>query len=136
MELDYGRIKEAAEGYKKEMTAFLRAMLYGLPTRDRGALADKNRYNPWSGSPMQGTLDISAGEYGDISLRRETARADSPMGRFSATYSGTGDEEARNDLLLHEQRSGHPVEIQQCCEPVLKKPFQKAYCLLRIVNGE
>ena len=27
MELDYGRIKEAAEGYKKEMTAFLRAMI-------------------------------------------------------------------------------------------------------------
>ena len=27
MELDYQKIKEAAEGYKKEMSAFLRAMI-------------------------------------------------------------------------------------------------------------
>ena len=27
MELDYGKIKEAAQGYQKEMTAFLRAMI-------------------------------------------------------------------------------------------------------------
>ena len=27
MDLDYGKIREAAEGYKKEMSAFLRAMI-------------------------------------------------------------------------------------------------------------
>lgn len=82
------------ESGKSTLAAFLRAMLYGLPTRDRGALADKHRYLPWSGSPMQGTLELSAEAFGDITLRRDTARANAPMGRFSATYAGTGDEVA------------------------------------------
>ena len=42
---------------KSTWCAFLRTMLYGLDTRQRdrkGAPADKNRYRPWSGSPMEG----------------------------------------------------------------------------------
>lgn len=87
-------IESPNESGKSTLTAFLRTMLYGLSTRDRGALADKNRYLPWSGSPMQGTLELSAEDFGDITLRRDTARANSPMGRFSVTYAGTGDEVA------------------------------------------
>lgn len=44
---------------KSTWCAFLRTMLYGLDTRQRdrkGAPADKNRYRPWSGSPMEGLL--------------------------------------------------------------------------------
>ena len=79
------------ESGKSTLAAFLRTMLYGLPTRDRGALADKNRYQPWSGSPMQGTLELETESFGIVTLRRDTARPGSPMGRFSAVYAATGD---------------------------------------------
>lgn len=87
-------IESPNESGKSTLAVFLRTMLYGLPTRDRGALADKNRYLPWSGLPMQGTLELEAEDFGAVTLRRDTARANSPMGRFSATYTGTGDEVA------------------------------------------
>ena len=80
------------ESGKSTLAAFLRAMLFGLSTRERGALADKNRYLPWSGAPMQGTLELDTEAFGTIVLRRDTARANSPMGRFAATYAGTGDD--------------------------------------------
>lgn len=82
------------ESGKSTLAAFLRAMLFGLSTRERGALADKNRYLPWSGAPMQGTLELDTEAFGTIVLRRDTARANSPMGRFAATYAGTGNEVA------------------------------------------
>lgn len=85
-------IESPNESGKSTLSAFLRTMLYGIPTRERGTLADKSRYLPWSGAPMQGTLDLDTEVYGAITLRRDTARANSPMGRFSATYAGTGDE--------------------------------------------
>lgn len=46
-------------GGKSTWCAFLRTMLYGLDTRQRdkkGAPADKNRYRPWNGAPMEGLL--------------------------------------------------------------------------------
>ena len=49
------------EGGKSTWAAFLRAMLYGFPQRDRdkaGYLAEKNRYQPWSGAAMEGTLVV------------------------------------------------------------------------------
>ena len=52
-------IEAPNESGKSTMLAFLRAMLYGLPTRERGALADKNRYAPWSLTPMRGVLELS-----------------------------------------------------------------------------
>ena len=83
-------IEAPNESGKSTLLAFLRAMLYGLPTRERGTLADKNRYAPWSLAPMQGTLELSCA-LGDITLQRDTARANSPMGRFSAVYTGSGE---------------------------------------------
>ena len=38
------------ESGKSTWCAFLRTMVYGLPTKVRGPAADKNRYAPWSGS--------------------------------------------------------------------------------------
>ena len=76
------------EGGKSTWCAFLRTMLYGLSTRARGAAADKNRYAPWSGSTMQGVMDLERD--GDaITVTRRTVRANSPMGAFSAVYTGT-----------------------------------------------
>ena len=81
-------IEAPNESGKSTLLAFLRAMLYGLPTRERGAMADKNRYAPWSLAPMRGTLALSC-RMGELTLRRDTARANAPMGRFSAVYTGS-----------------------------------------------
>ena len=73
---------------KSTWGAFIRTMLYGLSTRERGPLADKNRYAPWTGAPMQGRMDLTT--HGDAcTLLRETRRAASPLGEFSCTYTGT-----------------------------------------------
>ena len=47
---------------KSTWCAFLVAMLYGLDTRaktTKTALADKERYAPWSGNPMAGRIDLN-----------------------------------------------------------------------------
>ena len=76
------------ESGKSTWTAFIRAMLYGLSTRERGTLADKNRYAPWNGSTMQGRMDVADGAQ-RYTVTRNTARIGSPMGDFSCTYSDT-----------------------------------------------
>ena len=81
-------IEAPNEAGKSTWTAFLRVMLYGLNTRDRSAGADKRRYLPWSGSAMNGAMDLSLPQ-GEVTITRRTARANSPMGAFSAVYTGT-----------------------------------------------
>lgn len=79
---------------KSTWCAFLAAMFYGINSRERdrsGFIADKNRYAPWSGSPMQGRMDCIAGGQA-LTLLRETRRAAAPMGQFQAVYTGTGQE--------------------------------------------
>ena len=73
---------------KSTWGAFIRTILYGLSTRERGPLADKNRFAPWSGAAMQGRMDVSAAE-GAYTLLRDTKRASSPLGEFSCTFTGT-----------------------------------------------
>ena len=78
------------EGGKSTWAAFWRAMLYGISTRDqnkKGYLADKNRYQPWSGAPMEGEIQLEL-EGRDITIRRG-ARRNTPFGAFSAVYTGT-----------------------------------------------
>lgn len=78
------------ESGKSTWCHFIRTMLYGLPTRDRGPLADKNRFAPWSGAAPSGRMELSsAGQ--DYTVVRRTQRAAAPMGEFSCTYSGTAD---------------------------------------------
>lgn len=76
---------------KSTWCAFLRTMLYGLDTRQRdrkGVLADKNRYRPWSGAPMEGLLVC---RWGDKILEiRRTSAGGVPMGDFSAVDQATG----------------------------------------------
>lgn len=78
------------EGGKSTWCAFLKAMFYGIDTRDRdrkGHLADKNRYQPWSGAPMEGEITLEwQGQ--DITIRRGP-RGNAPFGSFSAVYTGT-----------------------------------------------
>jgi len=76
------------ESGKSTWGAFIRTMLYGLSTRERGPMADKNRYAPWSGAPLWGRMELRTGD-GDYTLLRETRRTAAPMGEFSCTYTGT-----------------------------------------------
>ena len=76
------------EAGKSTWLAFLRAMLYGLPGRERGPLAEKNRYAPWNGAAMQGRMTVLDGQR-TLVLTRDTAPGGAPMGRFSAVYAGT-----------------------------------------------
>lgn len=78
------------ESGKSTWCHFIRTMLYGLPTRDRGLLADKNRFSPWNGSAMSGSLDFCANDQTFTAVRR-TQRATVPMGEFKCTYAGTAD---------------------------------------------
>ena len=80
------------EAGKSTWAGFLRAMLYGIDTRERdktGCLADKTRYQPWSGALMSGEIQLEW-EGKDITLRRFPARAN-PFGGFEAVYTASGD---------------------------------------------
>ena len=83
-------IEAPNEGGKSTWTAFLRVMLYGLNTRDRSPQADKRKYLPWSGSAMEGRMSLTAGGE-DLTILRRTARANSPLGAFSALYTGSSE---------------------------------------------
>ena len=76
---------------KSTWCAFLMAMLYGLDTRAKStktALADKERYAPWSGSPMAGRMDLSWNGR-DITIERRT-RGRIPLGDFRAYETASG----------------------------------------------
>ena len=80
------------EAGKSTWAGFLKAMLYGIDTRERdktGFLADKSRYQPWSGQPMSGEIRLEW-EGKDITLRRFPTRAN-PFGGFEAVYTASGD---------------------------------------------
>ena len=77
------------ESGKSTWSHFLRIMLYGLSTRERGDLADKNRFAPWSGAAMRGQLQVTDGDGTSLTLSRDTRRANAPMGQFACTYTGT-----------------------------------------------
>lgn len=103
------------EGGKSTWSRFLLTMFYGLNTRQRGELADKNRFQPWSGSPMQGRLELAVGE-DVLTLSRRTQRADSPMGVFSCTYAGTDTPVRGLDALrCGETLLGVPQSVYQRC---------------------
>lgn len=76
---------------KSTWCAFLVAMLYGLDTRaktTKNALADKERYAPWSGSPMSGRIDLNWNGR-DITIERHTKRR-VPLGEFRAYETASG----------------------------------------------
>lgn len=76
---------------KSTWCAFLIAMLYGLDTRaktTKNALADKERFAPWSGSPMSGRIDL-CWDGRDITIERSTAGR-IPLGVFRAYETVSG----------------------------------------------
>lgn len=79
------------ESGKSTWCAFIRAMLYGVDSSERaksGHLPDKLRYAPWSGAPMEGSMELTANRC-DITIVRSTKAKNAPMREFSATYTGS-----------------------------------------------
>lgn len=79
------------ESGKSTWCAFIRAMLYGVDSSERarsGYLPDKLRYAPWSGAPMEGSMDLTA-DGCDITITRGTRQKNAPMREFSAVYTGS-----------------------------------------------
>ena len=85
-------IEAPNEGGKSTWSAFLRAMLYGINTKERdkqGYIAEKNRYQPWNGGAMEGVVELEwKGE--QITLRRGP-KGNTPFGKFEAVYTDTGE---------------------------------------------
>ena len=67
-------------------------MLYGINTKERdrqGYLAEKNRYQPWSGAAMEGSVEL-LWQGRSVTLRRGP-KGSTPFGRFEAVYTGTAE---------------------------------------------
>ncbi len=76
---------------KSTWCAFLVAMLYGIDTGSRStktALADKERFAPWSGAPMSGRMELNWNGK-DITIERST-RGRLILGDFRAYETQTG----------------------------------------------
>ncbi len=81
------------EAGKSTWSAFLLAMLYGIDTTERTSKANeglpaKERYRPWDGSPMEGSMDLLWNGRKLTIERTGTARA--PMGSFRAYETDGG----------------------------------------------
>ena len=76
---------------KSTWCAFLVAMLYGIETSARttkAALADKERYAPWSGSPMSGRMELDWNGK-NITIERHT-KGRLILGEFRAYETDSG----------------------------------------------
>lgn len=79
------------EAGKSTWAEFLLAMLYGVDTSERvktGVLPVKTKYQPWSGKPMEGVIELTHAGRRITITRTSTARA--PLGVFSAVYTESG----------------------------------------------
>ena len=84
-------IEAPNEWGKSTWCAFIVAMLYGIDTKARTtqtALADKERYAPWSGAPMEGRMDL-CWKGRNITIERST-RGRVIFGEFRAYETESG----------------------------------------------
>ncbi len=85
-------IEAPNEGGKSTWSAFLRAMLYGIPTKERdrqGFIAEKNRYQPWSGAVMEGEIEVEwRGR--SLTIRRGQLK-NTPFGRCEVVDTASGE---------------------------------------------
>jgi len=79
------------ESGKSTWAAFLFTMFYGIGTERRGSgkLPAKDRYKPWSGKPMQGTVELFW-QGRNITLQRKSDGR-TPMADFLAYDTDTGE---------------------------------------------
>ena len=102
------------ESGKSTWCAFIRAMLYGVDSSERsrsGYLPDKLRYAPWSGAPMEGSMELTSDRC-DITISRSTKTKSAPMREFSACYTGTSTPvEGLNGLNAGEMLTGVLADV-------------------------
>ena len=82
---------------KSTWLAFLLAMLYGVDTRERGGrnrLPDKQKFLPWSGKPMVGSMELTADDGRRVTLERSSETG--PLADFQAWDTDSGS--PREDL--------------------------------------
>ncbi len=76
---------------KSTWAAFLLAMFYGIDTTQRAAkdrIPEKRRYQPWSGKPMAGVMEVEAD--GNILILQRTSLRGKPMGELQVYEKETG----------------------------------------------
>ena len=76
---------------KSTWCAFIVAMLYGIDTRQqttKTALADKERFAPWSGEPMSGRMELDWN--GRLITIERSTKGRVPFGEFRAYETATG----------------------------------------------
>ena len=79
------------ESGKSTWCAFILAMLYGVDSAERskaGSVPVKEKYAPWSGVPMEGSMETQL-QGKRITVTRKTKNPSLPMRDFSAVYSET-----------------------------------------------
>lgn len=79
------------EGGKSTWSAFLLAMFYGIDTSERASkdsLPDKTRYKPWSGTAMEGRMELEW-QGKKITIERRT-KGRVPLGEFLAYETESG----------------------------------------------
>ena len=85
-------IEAPNEWGKSTWSAFFRAMLYGIPTKERdrqGFIAEKNRYQPWSGAAMEGEMEVEW--HGrSLTIRRGQLK-NTPFGRCEVVDTASGE---------------------------------------------
>ncbi len=85
-------IESGNESGKSTWCAFIGAMLFGVDSSARekgGILPVKVKYAPWSGAPMEGTMELEHNGK-RITISRKTTAKNAPMRAFEAHYTGTG----------------------------------------------
>lgn len=89
------------ESGKSTWSAFIRAMFYGISTREQkkaGFLPDKEKFLPWNGEAMYGKMELSE-KGGDMTIERVASKA-GILSKCSSTYDGNGKEAPTGEELL------------------------------------
>ncbi len=89
------------ESGKSTWSAFIKAMFYGISTREQkkaGFIPDKEKFLPWSGSPMYGKMELSTSG-GDMTIERTSARA-GVFSKVTSRYDESGKEAPTGEELV------------------------------------
>lgn len=104
-------IEGANESGKSTWCAFLRAMLYGIDSRERDTKekkAEKNRFRPWSGEAISGRMELEVD--GETIVVERGGTATSPMRDFRA-YTTTGADAGYDAVDFGERMVGASREV-------------------------
>ena len=94
------------ESGKSTWSSFIRAMFYGISTREQrkeGFLPDKEKFLPWNGEPMYGKMELSE-RGGDMTIERTSART-GIFTKVTSTYDDNGKEAPVGEELVGVSKS-------------------------------